>query len=107
MADLLEITPTRLNYWEKGKREPDAAMIKKIAEVLEVSPNYLLNIKITEETKKEAPIKVDENFSKEEILLIKAYRAASEDDKAIVNCILRKYRTEGRKSHTDFSEEIC
>ena len=30
LAQLLGITPTRLNYWEKNKREPDVFMIKKL-----------------------------------------------------------------------------
>ena len=37
LADLLEISPTRLNYWEKNKRQPDIDMIRKIAFVLDVS----------------------------------------------------------------------
>ena len=44
LADELEITPTRLNYWEKGKREPDVAMIKKLSETLNVDPNFLIGL---------------------------------------------------------------
>ena len=29
LAEKLGITPTRLNYYEKDKREPDISMIKK------------------------------------------------------------------------------
>ena len=42
LAEMLEITPTRLNYWEKGKREPDVMMINKISTTLNVRPDYLL-----------------------------------------------------------------
>lgn len=28
LAELMGITPTRLNYWEKDKREPDIPMLK-------------------------------------------------------------------------------
>lgn len=42
LAKKLGITPTRLNYYEKDKREPDVMMLKKIAYVLNVDPNYLL-----------------------------------------------------------------
>lgn len=45
LAELLEITPTRLNYWEKNKREPDLYMFKKIVTVLDVDPNELLGLK--------------------------------------------------------------
>lgn len=34
LAEMLEITPTRLNYWEKDKRFPDLDMIRKLAEAL-------------------------------------------------------------------------
>lgn len=42
LAEQLGITPTRLNYWEKDKREPAIEMIKLIAQVLEVDANYLI-----------------------------------------------------------------
>ena len=41
-ADALDISPTRLNYWEHDKREPDVEWIKKIASVLNVSTDYLI-----------------------------------------------------------------
>jgi transcriptional regulator with XRE-family HTH domain len=43
LAELLEISPTRLNYWEKDKRQPDIEMIRKIASVLDVSFVELLD----------------------------------------------------------------
>ena len=53
LAELLEITPTRLNYWEKNKREPDLYMFKKIVNVLDVDPNELLGLKhIAEQSNK-------------------------------------------------------
>lgn len=42
LADLLGITATRLNYWEKDKREPDVLMIKKLALLLEVTCDWLI-----------------------------------------------------------------
>ena len=44
-AELLEISPTRLNYWEKDKREPDLFMFNKIVSVLGVDANELLGLK--------------------------------------------------------------
>ncbi len=44
LAELLEVTPTSLNYWEKGKREPTVAMIKRISGILNVSADYLIGI---------------------------------------------------------------
>lgn len=42
LAEALGISPTRLNYWEKDKREPDVPMIKALARILEVSADYLI-----------------------------------------------------------------
>lgn len=42
LAKILGITPTRLNYWEKDKRQPDVSMIKAISDALEVSPDILI-----------------------------------------------------------------
>lgn len=42
LAELLCISATRLNYWEKDKREPDTESINKLAKVLGVTDNFLL-----------------------------------------------------------------
>lgn len=44
LAEKLGITPTRLNYYEKDKREPDISMIKKISSALNVDPNFLVGV---------------------------------------------------------------
>lgn len=43
LAELLDITPTRLNYWEKDKREPDFFMFTKIINTLNSDANELLD----------------------------------------------------------------
>lgn len=45
LAELLNITPTRLNYWEKDKREPDFFMFAKILDVLDADANEMLGLK--------------------------------------------------------------
>lgn len=56
LAQILGITPTRLNYWEKDKRQPDVAMIKAISDALEVSPDILIGNALDEfEQIKKAP----------------------------------------------------
>lgn len=42
LAEKLEITPVRLNYWIKDKRQPDIPCIKRLAAVLDVSSDYLI-----------------------------------------------------------------
>ena len=44
LAEILNITPTRLNYWEKDKREPDFFMFSKIVQVLNADANELLGL---------------------------------------------------------------
>lgn len=45
LAAALGITPTRLNYWEKDKREPDLQMFESICKVLHVEGDVLLGRK--------------------------------------------------------------
>lgn len=42
LADMIGITPVRLNYWIKDKRQPDIPMIKGLASALNVSSDYLI-----------------------------------------------------------------
>lgn len=42
LAEMLGITPTRLNYWEKDKREPDIKMINAICAALNIDGDALL-----------------------------------------------------------------
>lgn len=42
LASALGISPTRLNYWEKGKAKPTIEFIEKIAETLSISPVDLM-----------------------------------------------------------------
>lgn len=54
-ASLLEVTPTRLNYWEKDKREPDVLMIWNIISILKISGNWLIGGDGEIEPTKKAP----------------------------------------------------
>jgi len=65
-AERLGVTPTRLNYWEKDKREPDVAIIKQIAQILDVSSDWLIGNNL---------INVDITFSANEKQHIKKYRS--------------------------------
>lgn len=44
LAKRLGITPVRLNYWERGRCEPDVYYIKALARELGVTSDYLLGI---------------------------------------------------------------
>ena len=41
-AEIIEVTPTRLNYWEKDKRQPDVLMLWRIISALKISGNWLI-----------------------------------------------------------------
>lgn len=47
-AQALDISPTRLNYWEKGKSLPDLIWAKRMAEVLGISVSRLMGWDETE-----------------------------------------------------------
>lgn len=42
LAEKINITPTRLNYWIKDKRQPDIPWIRALADALNVSTDYLI-----------------------------------------------------------------
>lgn len=44
LAKQLDITPTRLNYWEKDKREPNLLRFSQIVKLLNADANELLGI---------------------------------------------------------------
>lgn len=76
LAEKINITPTRLNYWEKDKRQPDVGMIKKLAEVLNITGDELLG----------THFEISQNIVKsDEIEHIKKYRTLDEHGKRIVD----------------------
>lgn len=44
LAELLETSPTNVNYWEKGKTKPKLQMINKISTVLNVPLSSLMDV---------------------------------------------------------------
>jgi len=107
LCRLTQIQTSLMSNYINGKKSPALSNAKLIAEALDVSLDQLCGrVEPIAPAKKEAPTELDESCTKEERNLIKAYRAASEDDRTAVNCILRKYR-EGGKFDAEFSEHIC
>ena len=79
-ASALGITPTRLNYWEKNKREPDVEMLKKIASILEVSTDELIGLPCEPQSSE----KLDEELAEMSI----KFRKASANKKKLALLIL-------------------
>lgn len=78
-ADRLGVTPTRLNYWEKDKREPDVAIIKQIAQILDVSSDWLIGNNL---------INVDITLSANEKQHIKKYRSLDHYGRKAVDSLM-------------------
>ena len=57
LSEILNITPTRLNYWEKDKRKPDIEMIKQIANALDVQTDELLGVEQIREDLKQIQLR--------------------------------------------------
>lgn len=79
-AELVGITPTRLNYWEKDKREPDVSMIKKMSLLLEVSCDWLMGNDDVSPN--------NFNVSNSEKTILNKYRSLDVHGKTAVNSIL-------------------
>lgn len=52
VADYLDVSTPAVNKWEKGLSVPDADMLSKLADVLEINVSELLGSEIKEETNK-------------------------------------------------------
>ncbi|MDO5399329.1 MAG: helix-turn-helix transcriptional regulator [bacterium] len=96
-AELLGITPTRLNYWEKDKREPDFFMFTQIINTLGIDANQLLGI--------ECPM--NEAITKTEKELIEAYRSHPEMQAAVNKMLdITEESTVGETVIKDIAEEV-
>ena len=43
LAEIMNVSQATITYWEQGKREPSCEDLKKLADVFNVSLDYLLN----------------------------------------------------------------
>ena len=78
-AEKLGISATRLNYWEKDKREPDVALIKKISNILNISSDWLIGNDL--QTTKTVLSEFEEGN-------VKKYRTLDEHGKKAINDLL-------------------
>lgn len=92
LADMIGVTPTRLNYWVKDKREPDVFYIKALAKALEITGDELLG---TNHDWNEQNGNLD--FTMDEIDFIKAFRNLDEPGKTAVKVILESQQQRMRE----------
>lgn len=83
-ADAFGVAQSTIGGWEAGKREPNYETTIRLADFFHVSIDYLLGREL-------APAPKDDGLTDPERALIAAYRAASPDDRAIIDNIVRRY----------------
>lgn len=81
LASQLGITATRLNYWEKDKRDPPIQMLNLLSEALNVDVDTLIGRKSTASS-------TESRASEKENLFIQKYRALDERGKENVESVL-------------------
>lgn len=120
LAEKLGITPTRLNYYEKDKREPDISMIKKISSALNVDPNFLVGVWSEDQYEDFENAKTDEDrlyllnnwgapsnlsaeyrylssepsspeINEDDLYLLELFHRASDSDQEVIRLLLQKY----------------
>jgi len=85
LADLIGMSKSSVNMYERGEREPGLETIELIADFFQVTTDYLFgrNGKI-----KKAAAAFGSNFDKNEVVLIRKYRTLDEHGRTIVTCVL-------------------
>lgn len=89
LAECMGITPTRLNYWEKDKREPDVKMLNLLCRTLEVDPKVLLSDEKTEKAPAPSEDSAEAQFSKLEIETVLVSLGFIQDGEHITDSDLR------------------
>ena len=72
LADILNVSNSRVSNWEQGINRPDADILADICRALKVSPSELLDVHLS-----------DDDFTDEEKRIIKAYRSKKDMQKAV------------------------
>ena len=84
LAEKLEITAARLNYWEKDKRFPPIDMINKLIDLLNIDANFLLG----RENSNNNDFCLNKHLSQEEFEHIKKYRTLDKYGKEMITGVL-------------------
>lgn len=72
LADMINVSNSRVSNWEQGINRPDADIIADICRALNVSPSDLLDVRLT-----------TDDFTDHERKIIKAYRDKPDMQKAV------------------------
>ena len=85
-ADKLGVSPSSLSRYLNGLRDPELSYVIQIAEYFGVSTDWLLGL--TNDIRTRMPLEVYE--------VAHLYSISNPDDRAVVQAVLNKYRTEGK-----------
>lgn len=101
LSEILNVSQQTVGSWEVNRTEPSSDMLKKIAESLNVSINYLL---MSEEEKKEKPTVTDEPKKDNDYMgfafsLQEGTNLTEEDIEEILNYV--DYKIEKRRAKDD------
>lgn len=86
LANLVGVGRTTVTMWENGLNEPDNSMLIKLAEIFDVSTDYLLGR--TEQKKVPTPTNGD-GLNEEQIELVKLFESASPALRAAALAVLK------------------
>lgn len=92
-AKILNINNSTLSQYESGDRIPSDATKVKIADHFDISLDYLLG---RTEQKGRSSTQLYPAISSEEMALLAAYRAATPEDRAIIDNIVLRYAQSGK-----------
>jgi len=92
LAALLNCAPTAVSKWELEENGMDSRLIMRLCEIFDCSADYLL---CRSDRKKEEPASHPDELSEGEYALIRAYRAADERARGMVDLALEPFMAPG------------
>ncbi len=72
LAELIEVSNSRVSNWEQGINRPDADILAELCKALQVSPSELLDVHLS-----------DEEITEQERKVLQAYREKTELQHAV------------------------
>lgn len=79
LSAMLKVSPSTVGMWEQGRREPDYDYLTRIADIFEVSTDYLLG---------RSEINQNQSLSKEHLNLLKDYDSLGTDGQSLLKGIM-------------------
>ena len=101
LATHLGVTQQAVGKWEREKTSPDYATLNRIADMFEVTTDYLLGRNITQ------TVSFKQNHNDAEQSMLKKYRALSKTGKEIINGTLNVvYLQEQQQESHEYKKKV-